>query len=113
LGLAILGLAALIVTEIFYGFKHNFGGPGGQMIGLGLGFALEHKYVNFEIKPPSRIKWKIILRILIGLFFLAMVFLGLDLIFDTEIVWLNAIRYIIAFLIGIVVWPIIFKKIDL
>ncbi|MFX1411648.1 MAG: phosphatase PAP2 family protein [Promethearchaeota archaeon] len=113
LGLAIFGFVVLILTEIFYGAKHNFGGPGGQMIGLGLGFALEHKYINFEIKPTSGKKWKIILRIIIGILILIIVFLGFDLVFDTDIVWLKAIRYVIALLTGIVIWPFIFEKIDL
>jgi hypothetical protein len=113
LGLAIFGLIVMILTEIFYDSDYNFGAPGGQMIGLGLGFALEHKYVNFEIEFNPGEKWRKIVRILIGLLFVAPVFLGLSLILDSNIVWLKALHYILTLLIGITLWPFIFNKIGL
>ncbi|MFX1321937.1 MAG: phosphatase PAP2 family protein [Promethearchaeota archaeon] len=113
LGLAIFGLTVMIFTEFFYDSTYNFGAPGGQMIGLGLGFALEHKYVNFEIEFNPGEKWKQILRILLGLLFIGLLFLGLNLILDSDIVWLKALHYILTLLIGISLWPFIFKKIGL
>jgi membrane-associated phospholipid phosphatase len=113
LGLAVFGLIIMIFTEIFYESDYNFGAPGGQMIGLGLGFALEHKYVNFEIEFNPGEKWKQILRILIGILIVTAVFLGLSFILDSDIVWLKALQYILTLLIGISIWPFIFKKIGL
>ncbi len=111
LGLAVLGLIVMILTEIFFKSQYNFGTSGGQMIGLGLGLALEHKFVNFEINPKQGEKWKLILRIFIGIIFLLIVYLGLYLIIDSSVFWMNAFHYIITLLVGIVVWPYIFKKI--
>ena len=101
----------MMLTEIFYDSTYNFGTPGGQMIGLGLGLALEHKFVNFEINPKLGEKWKLILRIFIGIILISIVYLGLYLIIDSSVFWMNAFHYIITLLVGIVVWPYIFKKI--
>jgi membrane-associated phospholipid phosphatase len=110
LGLAALGLIVMILTEIFYQSTYNFGTPGGQMIGLGLGLALEHRFVNFEINPKSGEKWKLILRVFIGIILISIIYLGFYLIIDTSVFWLSALHYIITFLVGIVIWPFIFKK---
>ena len=113
LGLAVLGLIVMILTEIFYESTYNFGTPGGQMIGLGLGLALEHKFVDFEINPNPGEKWRLILRVLIGIFLLLIIYLGLYLIIDSDIFWMNALHYIITLIIGIFVWPLVFKKIGI
>jgi membrane-associated phospholipid phosphatase len=113
LGLALFGFVVMIFTEIFLTQEYNFGTPGGQMIGLGIGFALEHKYVNFGIAPESKSKLRIFLRVLIGLIIILVVFLILDLIIPSEIFWLVAIEQIVIFLVGIVIWPLIFKKIGI
>jgi hypothetical protein len=113
IGLAVFGLVVMIVTDIIYQSSYNFGTPGGQMIGLGLGLALEHKYVNFEISYHPGEKWKIIIRILIGILFVALIYLGLYLIIDSDILWLNALHYIVTLVVGIFVWPLIFTKIGI
>jgi membrane-associated phospholipid phosphatase len=113
LGLAILGLLVMIITDIVYQSSYNFGSPGGQMIGLGIGLALEHKYVNFDISYQPSEKWKIIFRILFGILLIAVIYLGLYLVIDSEILWLNALHYIVTMVLGIFVWPLIFTKIGL
>jgi len=113
LGLAILGLVTMILTETFLQTGYNFGSPGGQMIGLGLGFALEEKFINFDVNNNVDKKWKVILRILIGILLIAIVYLVIYLIIDTDIYWMNALHYIITLVLGIVIWPAIFKKINL
>ncbi|MFX0156169.1 MAG: phosphatase PAP2 family protein [Candidatus Hodarchaeota archaeon] len=113
IGLAVLGLIFMIFTDIIYQSTYNFGTPGGQMIGLGLGFALEHKYVNFEITYQLGEKWKIILRILIGILFVILIYFGLYLIIDSDVLWLNALHYIVTLVLGIFVWPLIFTKIGI
>jgi membrane-associated phospholipid phosphatase len=108
--LIILGFTMMILTEIFYSSGYDFGSVGGQMIGFGLGFALEEKYVNFSINHESGSKWRLILRILFGILIIAIVYLVIYLIIDTDLFWMNAIHYIVTLVIGIFVWPLIFKK---
>lgn len=113
LGLAILGLVVMLLTETFLQIEYNFGSTGGQMIGLGLGFALEEKFVNFDANNNVDKKWKVVLRILIGILLIAIVYLVIYLLIDTDIYWMNALHYIITLVLGIVIWPAIFKKINL
>ncbi|MHA1491139.1 MAG: phosphatase PAP2 family protein [Promethearchaeota archaeon] len=114
LGLAVFGLVMIIFTECFFPSEsYHFGTPGGQLIGLGIGFALEHKYVNFEINFEPGKKWKLMTRVFLGVIIYAVVFLGLYLIIDTDIFWLSAIHYIVTLVTGIFVWPYIFKKVGL
>ena len=113
LGLAILGLVTMILTETFLPIGYNFGTPGGQMIGLGLGFALEEKFVNFDVNNNVDKNWKVIIRILIGILLIAMVYLVIYLLIDTDIYWMNALHYIITLVLGIAIWPAIFKKVNL
>jgi len=113
LGIAAVGLLFMLLSELLLQIKYNFGTVGGQMIGLGIGFALEEKFVNFEINTNLHVKWKFILRILIGILLIAVVYLVIYLIIDTDIFWMNAIHYIITFLLGIVIWPLIFKRVNL
>ena len=113
LGLAVLGLVVMILTDIIYQSSYNFGTPGGQMIGLGIGLALEHKYVNFEIYYQPGEKWRIILRILMGILLIAIIYLGLYLVIDSDVLWLNALHYIVTLVLGIFLWPLIFTRIGL
>ena len=113
LGIAILGLVLMLLTETFLQIEYNFGTPGGQMIGLGIGFALEEKFVNFDVNNNVDKKWKVIIRILIGILLIAMVYLVIYLLIDTDIYWMNALHYIITLVLGIVIWPAIFKKVNL
>ena len=113
LGLAVLGLVVMLLTESFLQIEYDFGGPGGQMIGFGLGFALEEKFIKFEANSNADKQWKVLLRILIGILLIAMVFLVIYLLIDTDIYWMNALHYIITLILGIVIWPAIFKKINL
>jgi hypothetical protein len=113
LGIAFIGLIVMILTEVLLPIEYNFGTVGGQLMGLGIAFALEEKYVNFDVKANSESRWKIILRILIGILIIAVVYLIIYLVIDTDIFWMNALHYIITFLLGIVIWPYIFQKINL
>lgn len=111
--LIIIGFIALIVTEFVNISKYNFGTVGGQFIGIGLGFILEYKFVNFDLELEKKKKWKIIIRIFIGIFMVAIIYLGLYLIIDSNIFWQVALQYIIVFVVGIFLWPYVFKKINL
>ncbi|TFG16636.1 MAG: phosphatase PAP2 family protein [Promethearchaeota archaeon] len=113
LGLALLGFIIMVLSELLLSIDYNIGGPGGQLIGLGLGFAIEEKYIKFESTKNYDTTWKVIVRILLGILLIAIVYLVLYLIIDADIFWMSAIHNIITLLFGIVVWPIIFKKLNL
>lgn len=100
----------MILTEVFCISSYNFGSPRDQMIGLGIGFALKHKCINFEINPEPCKKGNLILSILLGIFIIAIIYLGIYLIIDTDVFKMNTIHYITTFIIGIFVWLLIFKK---
>ena len=108
--LIIVGFVMMTLTEIFYELGYDFGTVGGQMIGFGLGFFLEEKYVNFSVNYEPGKKWKLIFRILLGILIIAVVYLVIYLLIDTEVFWMNAMHYIITLVIGIFVWPLIFDK---
>jgi membrane-associated phospholipid phosphatase len=114
IGLAIFGLIVMLITEILYSEPtYNFGTPGGQMIGLGIGFFLENKYVNFKIEKDSSNWWRLIMRILIGLLIVLSVYLALDIFLSSSIFWQSAIQFALTLIAGIFIWPLIFKKIKL
>jgi len=105
-----IGFILMILTEVFYDSEYNFGTVGGQMVGFGIGFALEEKYVNFNINYEPGNKWRLLLRILLGILIVVIVYFAIYLLIDTDIFWMNSIHYIITLVIGIFIWPLIFKK---
>ncbi|MFX1556464.1 MAG: phosphatase PAP2 family protein [Promethearchaeota archaeon] len=111
--LIIIGFVMMILTEVVYESGYDFGTVGGQMIGFGLGFLLEEKYVNFSSNYEPGKKWRLILRILLGILFLTIVYLVIYLLIDTDVFWMNALHYTITLIVGIFVWPLIFKKVGL
>jgi membrane-associated phospholipid phosphatase len=115
LGLALFGLAAMILTELLsavttVGLEGNFGANGGLIIGLGIGLALEKRYVNFKISPKQEKKWRTASKIIIGLILVSAITLGTAAILPTEIYWLQAIRYALATIVVVFVWPSLFNK---
>jgi len=115
LGLALFGIVAMILTELLspmttVGLEDNFGANGGLITGLGIGLALEHRYVNFKISPEHEKKWRMALRIIIGLILVSVITLGLAPILPTEVYWLRAIRYALAAIVVVFVWPLLFNK---
>jgi membrane-associated phospholipid phosphatase len=118
LGLALLGIVAMILTELLspvtiVGLEDNFGANGGLIIGLGVGLALENRYVNFKISSKHGKKWRMALRIVIGLILVFVIMLGLAPILPTEVYWLRAIRYALGAIVVVFIWPFLFKKLDL
>ena len=115
IGLAVFGLLLMIFTQILYplAYINDFGSDGGKLIGLGLGFALEHKYVNFEINYEKGKIWKIILRVLVGIFLFLIVYIILYFLLDTSIFYIEAIHISITIVFGLFIWPLIFKKLKL
>lgn len=118
LGLIVFGLVAMILTEFLspvtiVGLKDNFGGNGGMIIGLGVGLALENKYVKFEVTPKHIEKWRAALRVIMGLILVSTIMVVLFPIFPSEVYWLRSIRYALATIIVIFLWPLIFNKLGL
>lgn len=91
----------------------NFGAYGGLTIGLALGLILERRFVDFSIDPHEGQKWRLGLRVVIGLIFVIGVIGVLGLFLPTEVLWLRTIRYSLIAITGIFVWPLIFKKANL
>jgi len=115
LALALFGLAAMILTELLSpvttaGLDSNFGTNGGLIIGLGVGLALEKRYVDFEIAPKQEKKWRTASKIIIGLILVSVITLGLAQILPTEVYWLRAIRYALATIVVVFFWPLLFNK---
>jgi hypothetical protein len=89
----------------------NYGLVGGVILGLGVGYILENKYVKYDPKNID-IKWKII-NLIIGMVIVFVVFFGLEFLNDIfNSVYYRYARYaIVAFILTFVV-PLIFTKIN-
>lgn len=88
----------------------NFGSLGGLTMGIAIGLLLERRYVNFTVEPPGGQKWRLVVRVVVGLVLVIAVMLGLARVFNTEDVWIRAARYALVAIVGAFVWPLIFKK---
>ena len=115
LGLVVLGLAAMTLTELLSpvttaGLEDNFGANGGLIVGLGIGLLLEGKYVNFEIDPEHIEKWRLALRVILGLIIVFATMLVLSPLLPTDIYWLRATRYALTAISAVFIWPLLFKK---
>jgi hypothetical protein len=114
----IFGAVAMVLTEFFSpvmieGLEANFGPIGGLIIGLGVGLILEKRYVRFEITPKNGEKWRIALRVMIGLVLVFVVASNLSLMVSTNIYWVYAIQYALVTIFVMFIWPFLFKKIGL
>jgi len=114
LAVFVMGLImTLIAAALTAPPNDNFGALGGLTMGLALGFILEARYVNFTVDAPNGQKWRLVLRVVIGLVFVLGIMLGLAGLLPTEDIFLRTIRYFLVAFTGIFVWPLIFKKINL
>jgi membrane-associated phospholipid phosphatase len=112
--LAIFGFVlTLIAAFLPQPPNDNFGAYGGLIIGFAIGLILEMRYVNFSTEPYNGQKWRLALRIVIGLILVIGVMAGLALVLPTHEIWLRAIRYSLIALTGIFFWPLIFKRANL
>ncbi len=110
----VIGFAMTLIAAVLTAPpRDNFGALGGLTMGLAIGFMLESKFVNFTTEAPNGQKWRLILRVVIGMVFVLGIMLGLDGLLPTEEIFLRAIRYFLVAFAGIFVWPLIFKKINL
>ncbi|MHA2025401.1 MAG: phosphatase PAP2 family protein [Candidatus Thorarchaeota archaeon] len=112
--LAVIGfLMTLIASLLPQPPDDNFGSYGGLTIGLALGLILEMRFVDFSVEPHEGQKWRLVLRAFIGLVLVVGLILGLSSILPSEEIWLRMIRYLLAAVVGVFVWPYIFKKANL
>ncbi|TFF67404.1 phosphatase PAP2 family protein [Candidatus Thorarchaeota archaeon] len=91
----------------------NFGALAGLTMGVAIAFPLEQKYVGFTVDAPKGEKWRLVLRIVIGLALAMVALLGLSPVLPTSNLWLRAIRYGLVAVLGGLVWPAIFTKVGL
>ena len=117
-GLVIFGLGAMMLTELLSpvrigDLEANFGPNGGFIAGLGVGLALEKKYVNFEITPKHGEKWRVALRVIIGLVLVFAIAIILSPLLPRGIYWMCAIQYATIANVVIFIWPFLFKKLGL
>jgi membrane-associated phospholipid phosphatase len=111
LGLAAIGLLLALIASLLPEPPYdNFGSIGGMTIGLALGLALERRFVNFTIEPRNGQKWRLVLRVIIGLVIVVGLMVGLKVLFPLEDLWVRVFRYTLITLSGVFVWPVIFKK---
>jgi hypothetical protein len=118
LALVIFGLGAMILTEVLSpvtveGLEVNFGSNWGLIIGLGIGLALEKRYVNFEIAPKYGEKWRVALRVILGLIMVFTIAASLSSVLPEEVYWMGAIQYASITISVIFIWPLLFKKFGL
>ncbi len=111
LGLFMTFIATYVVLPLPPG--DNFGALGGLVMGIAVALPLEARYVQFSVEPVDGQKWRLVLRVVLGLVIVLGVMLGLGGVLPTANVWLRALRYFLVALIGGFVWPAIFKKIKL
>lgn len=106
-GLAMIPV--LVILMIFISDHQVFVG-GGAYSGLAIGYFLEKKYVNYDIKAPKKTQ---IFKVIIGLAVTLVLYFGLSFLFDLigEYNILTAIRYFVIAFWASLGAPILFKKI--
>lgn len=109
-----MGFVMLLVATILPAPPNdNFGSIGGLTMGLALGLALENRYVGFTVEAPNGQRWRLALRVIIGLVLVIGVMVGLSGVLPTTEILLRAVRYFLIALLGVFIWPLIFKRANL
>ena len=114
IGIAVIAFAMMLITWVLpQPPNDNFGAIGGMTIGFTLGLALEKRYVNFTVEAVNGQKWRLALRVIIGIVLILGMMVGLSGILPTGDMWLRSLRYFLIAVTGTFVWPLIFKRINL
>ncbi len=111
----LLGLGLTVVTTYLIPLPpgDNFGALGGLLMGIAIAFPIESRYINFDVAPPNGQTWRLVVRVIIGLVLVIGSLALLSPIMPTANVWLRALRYGLVVIVGIDVWPLIFKRVSL
>ncbi len=91
----------------------NFGAIGGLIMGLAVALPLENRYIKFSVEPPEGQKWRLIVRVIVGLVLIIVLMLGLSPVMPSTDVWLRTLRYSIVVAFGVLVWPFVFTRLRL
>ncbi|MFQ5833766.1 MAG: phosphatase PAP2 family protein [Candidatus Thorarchaeota archaeon] len=102
-------LLVLISSFLPYPPADNFGAYGGLVMGLGVAVPLEQKYVGFETGSAIKVTHMAV-RVVVGLVLVLGLMLGLSGLLPTTQIWLRTLRYFLVVLVGVFIWPLIFKK---
>ena len=114
LALFLLGLVMMVVSMLILPPPGtNFGNLGGLTMGIAVALPLERRYVRFSVEPFKGQRWRLVVRIVIGLILVIGLMFGLAPLFPTENLWLRAVRYFIVSFVAIAGWPAVFKKANL
>lgn len=114
LALFLVGLGMMIVSMFLPSPPDtNFGNLGGFTMGIAVSLPLERRFVGFSVEPFEGQKWRLVLRVVIGLLLVLGAMLGLEPLFPSDLMWLRAFRYFAASFVALFLWPAIFKKANL
>ncbi len=112
--LFLFGFALLLIGSLLpQPPDDNFGSLAGLVMGVAIAFPLEERYVNFSVEAPRNQKWRLVLRVVIGLVLAIGVMFGLASLLPTTNLWLRALRYGLIAVVGGLVWPAVFTRVDL
>ncbi|MHA2433246.1 MAG: phosphatase PAP2 family protein [Candidatus Thorarchaeota archaeon] len=110
LALFVFGFIVTFVSSFLpYPPGDNFGAYGGLIMGLGIAVPLEQRFVNFDSVAKFR-SVSAVVRVVIGVVLVLGAMLGLSPFLPTAEIWLRTLRYFTVVLLGVFIWPLIFKK---
>ncbi len=111
LAMLIIGLALTVVSTLLPTPPgDNFGSLGGLIMGIAVAFPLEARYVNFDTAPPHGQRWRLILRVVLGLILVLGVMVGLSGVLPSSDTWFRALRYFLVVIVGAFLWPLVFER---
>ena len=113
IGVAVFGALSMVGVEYLspFGVGTNFGSLGGLMIGVGIGFLLERRYIQYERDEASL--WRLFLRVVLGLGLVILVMVGLSGLLPTGVYWLRSFRYALVAVTALFIWPFLFTRLKL
>jgi len=113
LSLLVLGIAATAITDlVFTAPGDDFGSTGGLIVGFAIGLWLEGRFVNFTTEAKNGQRWRLVLRVVLGIVLVLVFMYGLPLLLPTG-KWFRLIRYAVVGFVGSFLWPLIFDRIGL
>jgi membrane-associated phospholipid phosphatase len=113
LSFLLLGVVATVITElVFTAPGDDFGATGGLIVGFAIGLWLEGRYVNFTTEAQNGQRWRLVLRVILGIVVVLVFMYGLPIFLPSGTLF-RLIRYAVVGFIGSFLWPLIFTRIGL